>query len=311
LDLTEAEGLNSAIATADLVIHCAGPFGYRDSRVLERCIDHQVPYLDVSDNPEFVQRSLALADQAQAAGITAVISTGIFPGISNSMVRLGVEALDISETVHLSYVVVGSGGAGLTVMRTTFLEIRKPFRAWIEGQWQWIQPYRDREQVTFPEPYGKANVYGFSTSEAVTLPQSFPLKTVITKFGSLPGIYNQLTGLMTWIPSVILSRPGTIEALAKISYQMTQVSDRFTGIGIAMRAKVIGQKQEQPAIAEVTFVHPHMIDTVGCGTGSIAQLILSGQLQKPGVWPVEQSLASSQFLKTLQQRGLAVQQHLL
>jgi saccharopine dehydrogenase-like NADP-dependent oxidoreductase len=191
-------------------------------------------------------------------------------------------------------------------MRTTFLEISHPFQAWVQGQWQTIQPYSQREKVTFPPPYGDAAVYWFSTSEAATLPQSFPLKTVITKFGSLPDWYNPLTQAMTLLPPILLQQPWLIEFLAQVSYGMTQVSDRWTGIGIAMQAKVIGQYQGRSATAQVSFAHPHMLPTVGCGTGSIAQLILAQRLQKPGVWPVEQVLPSPLFLETLTQRRLEV-----
>lgn len=308
LDLDDRALLSTTIARSKLVIHCAGPFSYRDVRVLQLCILHGVHYLDVSDNPTFVKRSLALGAQATDAGITAIISTGIFPGISNGMARLGVEALDEVEKIQLNYVVEGSGGAGATVMRTTFLEICESFTAWIDGEYQAIEPYRQREIVQFPAPYGSAAVYTFSTSEVVTLPLSFPVKTVMTKFGSLPGFYNTLTGLMTGLPKWVLKQSATIELLAKISYGMTQVSDRFTGIGIAMQGMVHGQKEGRAACAEVTFTHPHMITTVGYGTGSIAELILSGELQKPGVWSVEQGLSSPMFLQTLERRNLKIEQ---
>jgi saccharopine dehydrogenase-like NADP-dependent oxidoreductase len=120
LVLGDLEQLQQAIAGVDLVIHTAGPFHDRDTRVLQTCIQHQVDYLDVSDERSFTQRALGQSEAAAAAGITAIINTGVFPGISNSMARQGVEQLDQADSIRLSYVVAGSGGAGVTVMRTTF-----------------------------------------------------------------------------------------------------------------------------------------------------------------------------------------------
>jgi len=117
LDLADQEGLRKAIASHHLVIHCAGPFLYRDTTVLETCIAQGVNYIDVSDNREFTRQALACGDAAAAKGVTAIINTGIFPGISNSMVRHDVEQLDVAERIHLSYLVAGSGGAGVTVIR--------------------------------------------------------------------------------------------------------------------------------------------------------------------------------------------------
>ncbi|MGL5805438.1 MAG: saccharopine dehydrogenase family protein, partial [Xenococcaceae cyanobacterium] len=112
VDLAEETALNAAIAQTDLVIHCAGPFHYRDGRVLKTCIDFGVNYLDVSDHRSFYERVIQYRKEANEAGITAILNTGIFPGISNSMVLQGVEQLDRADTIHLSYLVAGSGGAG-------------------------------------------------------------------------------------------------------------------------------------------------------------------------------------------------------
>lgn len=87
LNLADQASLAAAIASSDLVIHCAGPFHHRDARVLRTCIQERVNYLDVSDHRSFTIKALACRSAAELAGITAVIHAGVFPGISNSMVR--------------------------------------------------------------------------------------------------------------------------------------------------------------------------------------------------------------------------------
>lgn len=306
LDLADRQQLQAAIAAHDLVIHCAGPFRYRDQRVLQTCIDKKVNYIDVGDDPQFCQQALALKAEAIAAGVTAIVSSGVFPGISNSMARQAVEQLDQAETIHLSYVVAGSGGAGVTVMRTTFLELQHSFNAWICGQWQQVKPYSQREIVEFPAPYGRAGVYWFQTIEGATLPLTFPVKNVITKFGSVPDFYNYLTAMVAQLPPQILANPRTIEFLSQVSYAMTQITDKFTGVGLAMRAEVTGSLAGQPAKAIATMVHENTAIAAGAGTGSIAELILSGKLRQPGVWLVEQALSTELFTQTMQRRQISI-----
>lgn len=308
LSLLDLAGVRDAIAHHDLVIHCAGPFRTRDFNILTQCIEQRTPYIDVADSPDYVSEALALGDVAKAAGVTCIVSTGVFPGISNSMVRQGIEQLDQAEHIHLSYLVAGSGGAGVTVMRTTFIELQTPFKARVNGQQISIQPYSKREVLPFPEPYYKgAGVYWFNTVEALTLAKSFPqLNSVITKFGSLPDIYNRLTGLMTLLPPSWLQQPAIIEGLSQVSYAMTQVTDRFSGTGIAIRLAIQGQHQGQSATYLATATHPDTAVAAGYGTGSIAQLVLSRQLSLPGIWPVERALPTPLFEKTLAERGLGV-----
>jgi saccharopine dehydrogenase-like NADP-dependent oxidoreductase len=307
LDLADERAVERAIAQHDLIIHCAGPFRNRNHQVLLGCIAQKKPYLDVADSPDYVNKALTYRPLAEAAGVTAIISTGIFPGISGSMVRQGVEQLDSSESVHLSYLVAGSGGAGLTVMRTTFIELQTPFLSKINGKWRTIEPYSRREVVDFPR-YGKGGVYWFNTVEALTVADTFPeIKTIVTKFGSVPDYYNRLTWLMARAPKALLKNPQVIETLSKISYRMTQVTDPQTGVGIAMRVAIAGKQDGVSKSYIATFDHEDTAFCAGCGTGAVAQLILSGRLSKPGVWPVEQALSTELFEETLAERQLTVQ----
>lgn len=308
LNLADRPSIEQAIAAADLVIHCAGPFRYRDDHVLRTCIEQGVNYLDVSDDRAFTRNVLNLRDAAQAAGVTALINSGVFPGISNSMVRQGIEQLDVPERIHLSYVVAGSGGAGVTVMRTTFLGLQHPFEVWLDDRWQSIKPYTGRETIEFPPPFGRVGVYWFDMPESFTLPDTYPVKSVIVKFGSAPDLYNHLTALVAHrFPTKLVQHSGFVEFLAHVSHGMTAVSDRFSGIGVAMRAEVSGQKAGQPAQYCSTFVHPNTATAAGYGTGSLAELMLSG-FSKPGVWAVEQALPTDLFEQTMQSRGVAIEQ---
>lgn len=307
LDLADQEGLTQAIANCQVVIHCAGPFHYRDARVLKTCIEAGVNYLDVSDHRSFTSKALGYRSEAQAAGVTAIVNTGIFPGISNSMVRQGVEQLDYAEKIHLSYVVASSGGAGITVMRTTFLGLQNRFEAWIDGKWQIVKPYSDREFVQFPAPYNKTGVYWFDMPETFTLPETFPVKTVVTKFGTVPDLYNHLTGMVAhlWPKSWVKNR-YVVEFLAHVSHIMTQVSDRYSGIGVAIRSEVTGKKDGESATYCSTLVHENTSVAAACGTGSLAQLLLEGKFKKPGVWVVEQALPTDLFIETMENRGIKI-----
>lgn len=316
LDLTDKEAIRNAIFSLKqnsenspippLVIHCAGPFFQRDATVLKTCIEAGVNYLDVSDNRKFTRLALDYSDAAANAGVTAIINTGIFPGISNSLVRQCIDQLDKAEEIHLSYVVGGSGGAGLTVMRTTFLGLQNPFEVWIDNQWQSVTPYSDREVIEFPPPYGKIGVYWFDMPECFTLAKAFPVKSVITKFGSFPDFYNLMTWIVAnWWPSSWLQNPDTIEFLSQVSYKMTEFTDNFSGIGVAVKSQVSGIKDGKAASFSSTLLHDNTATAAGIGTGTIAELILRGELNQAGVFPPEEVLTTDLFERTMESRGLS------
>ena len=308
LDLNDCQTLQQAISNYDLVIHCAGPFHHRDGRVLLSCIDAGVDYIDVSDHRSFYQRVIQNRDRAISAGITAILNTGIFPGISNSMVKQGIEEFDRPQKIHLSYIVAGSGGAGLTVMRTTFLGLRNKFSAWIDGKWQDTSPYTEREVIEFPAPYGKTGVYWFDVPETYTFADSFPVETVITKFGSLPDWYNHLTWITAHVfPEAWVTSPKGIEFFSQVSYAMTKVTDRFSGTGVAMRAEITGEKAGKPHTYCSTMTHHDTAVAAGYGTGAIAQLVLEGKLKQPGIYPVEQALSTELFVEIMDSRQVKIE----
>ena len=312
LDLADHENLRSAIRGCDLVIHCAGPFHYRDGRVLKTCIEEGVNYIDVSDHRSYYEKVINYRQEATAARVTAILNTGIFPGISNSMVRQGLEQLDEAEKIHLSYVVSGSGGAGVTVMRTTFLGLRQAFNAWIDGQWQTVQPYSDRETIHFPKPYGKIGVYWFDMPETYTFAESFPVKTVITKFGSVPDFYNHLTWITAHVfPSAWIESSQGIEFFSRVSHKMTAFTDKFSGIGVAMRSEITGHKGGNLVKFCSTMAHENTAVAAGYGTASVAELMLAGKLHKPGIWPVEQALPTELFESAMASRGVTIDQQLV
>ena len=307
LDLAARDQLEKAIASKDLVVHCAGPFHHRDGRVLETCIASKVDYLDVSDHRSFYERVINHKDKAIAQGVTAILNTGIFPGISNCMTKQGIEQFEQPKKIHLSYVVAGSGGAGLTVMRTTFLGLRNKFAAWIDGKWQDLLPYTEREVIEFPQPYGKTGVYWFDVPETYTFADSFPVETVITKFGSIPDWYNHLTWITAHIfPEAWVTSPKGIEFFSRVSYLMTNVTDRFSGIGVAMRVSITGETAGKPQTHCATMVHSNTAIAAGAGTGAIAQLILEDKLKQPGIYPVEQALSTKLFLEAMASRQIEI-----
>jgi saccharopine dehydrogenase-like NADP-dependent oxidoreductase len=91
---------------------------------------------------------------------------------------------------------------------------------------------------------------------------------------------------------------------------MTDVTDRFSGIGVAIRVEVSGQKDGNPAKSYATLVHENTAIAAGYGTGSVTQLLLSGKLSKPGVWAIEEALPTALFTQAMHSRSVEIKQSL-
>jgi len=156
-DVEDAASLAAALRGAALVVHAAGPF-QRQPRcaVLEAAIAARVPYLDVCDDTAYAQRAKGMHGAAAAAGIRAVTCGGMFPGVSNVMaaqlVRLNTDAGEAPEPpkrVLYSYFTAGSGGAGTTILATSFLLCGEEVTAYKDGAPVRVPPVTGRRVVDF------------------------------------------------------------------------------------------------------------------------------------------------------------------
>ena len=107
-------------------------------------------------------------------------------------------------------------------------------------------------------------------------------------------------------PESWVTSPRGIEFFSQVSYAMTKVTDRFSGIGVAMRAEITGKSADKPHNYCSTMVHQDTAVAAGAGTGAIAQLILEGKIKQPGIYPVEQALSTELFVEAMQSRKIEI-----
>ncbi|CAN6362200.1 unnamed protein product [Urochloa humidicola] len=87
VDTRNASVLEKALQGVDLVVHTAGPFqGVEDCTVLQAAVSTKTAYIDVCDDTDYIfVESKRFHEQAKDAGVPAITTAGIYPGVSNVM----------------------------------------------------------------------------------------------------------------------------------------------------------------------------------------------------------------------------------
>ncbi|ANN18773.1 saccharopine dehydrogenase [Amycolatopsis orientalis] len=98
-DATDHAGLVTAMKRFDLVVNTVGPFFRFGVPVLTAAIEAGCDYIDICDDPEPTLRMLELGEQAEAAGVCALIGTGASPGIASMLAVRAARELDTVETI--------------------------------------------------------------------------------------------------------------------------------------------------------------------------------------------------------------------
>ncbi len=99
VDALDDKALAKFLEPADVLLSCV-PY-WMHPRIAKVAISSKTNMTDLGGNTEKTLETLALDDQAKAAGITLVPDTGLAPGLVNSLGLYVIEHLDEAETVKL------------------------------------------------------------------------------------------------------------------------------------------------------------------------------------------------------------------
>lgn len=176
IDVNDSERLAHLIRGADVVLS-AVEYVYNLS-VLRACIAEKVHYADLGGLFHMTRTLLALHDEAEAVGITAILGIGGTPGITNLLARAAVDKLDRVASIRVQ---LGCGDetpstAPLVVpysIRTILDEFTKPPQVFQDGAWYPQQPLTGQEEIIFPLPVGRATAIYSLHSECASFPESF------------------------------------------------------------------------------------------------------------------------------------------
>ncbi|BBH02280.1 Saccharopine dehydrogenase, partial [Prunus dulcis] len=127
VNIDNVKSLEAALKDVDLVVHAAGPFQQAEKcTVLEAALQTKTAYVDVCDDTAYSLRAKSFNSRALAANVPAITTGGIYPGVSNVMAAELVRAARSEskgkpERLRFYYYTAGTGGAGPTILATSFL----------------------------------------------------------------------------------------------------------------------------------------------------------------------------------------------
>ena len=94
------------------MVHTAGPFQGGAPAVLRAAITAGTAYMDVCDDSDYAAACRALSAAAAGAGVGAVTTCGIYPGVSNVMAAALVRKMRAAgaapDAVRFSYFTAGA-----------------------------------------------------------------------------------------------------------------------------------------------------------------------------------------------------------
>ncbi|TVU03761.1 hypothetical protein EJB05_50699, partial [Eragrostis curvula] len=242
VDTRNASMLENALQGVDLVVHTAGPF-QREQKcaVLEAAISTKTAYIDVCDDTDYSWRAKGFHEQAKAAGVPAITSAGIYPGVSNVMAAELVHAARSEndcepERLRFFYYTAGSGGAGPTILTTSFMLLGEDVTAYNKGEEIKLKPYSGVLNIDFGKGVRKKNVYLLNLPEVKSTFKILGVPTVSARFGTAPFFWNWgMQAFANFLPVEFLRNKNKVLKLVQFVDPLVRAVDGIAGERVSMR----------------------------------------------------------------------------
>jgi len=284
----------------DLVVHTAGPFQGKaktPNGVLQACVQNAIPYVDVCDDYCTAMAAKAkYANEAMDKSIPCIVSTGCWPGVSSLMAKqLTNKALEDHKeltpqdlNVDFSFFTAGSGGAGSTLLVATFLILAEKALTVVNGRRREVQAMKQYSTVNFGSIVGDKEVAHLNLLETASVHDVLGIGNTKSLFGTAPGFWNTLLGVMAQLPPSLLANEELMEKLAIFSLPIVRVVDFFAGATNAMRCDVTSGKASGLNLSAL-YAHENLEPCVGECVVAFCAAALSGRV-KGGVWFPEEAI---------------------
>ena len=277
------------VAGYDAVVHVAGPFdGPLDEalRPLEASVAAGVPvYVDVSDPLPYLDAARSMDAAAAAAGTTALVAAGAFPGMSNVLAMRCAEVLDGPvEDLSFSYFTAGLGGSGTVNLDITNYGFGPPMARYVDGALAKCEAYAGTDLGTadyfLDGGDGRTeDVWAWPFPEAATVAEELAISGSSTAgMGTAPGAWNwMLRLLVAVVPRPWWETERFSGGMARFSEPLVKLTDAFVGEDHAMRVEASGGGRRVAAVQ----THASFRDCVG---QSCAEFVLDALAHpRPGV----------------------------
>ncbi|XP_058226885.1 uncharacterized protein LOC131335326 isoform X4 [Rhododendron vialii] len=271
----------------DLVVHSAGPFQQAEKcTVLEVAIQTKTAYMDVCDDTSYAFRAKSYMSKALAANIPAITTGGIYPGVSNVMAAELVRAARSEskgepERLRFSYYTAGTGGAGPTILATSFLLLGEEVVAYSKGEKIKVKPYSGMRNIDFGKGIGKKDVYLLNLPEVRSAHEILGVPTVSARFGTAPFYWNWgMVAMTNLLPVEFLRDRSKVQKLVELFDPVVRAVDEIAGERVSMRVDLECSDGRQTL---ALFSHRRLSVSVGAAAAAFAIAILEGSTQA-GVW---------------------------
>jgi saccharopine dehydrogenase-like NADP-dependent oxidoreductase len=328
VDVTDRAALLTALQGADAVLNAV--HYYFNLEVMDACLEAGVHYTDLGGLFHNTRRQLALHEEFERAGLTAVLCMGSAPGVPNVQARYAVHRLDTVESIRIYDGILPSPGDDIRfgyAIPTIIDELVLPPVVYADGEWVEEEPLAGEEDYWFTTPVGLLRCHLSLHSEVATLPLTFGDKGLRDCFFKVNywGMNSEAFAKVKLLADLgfagdapVNVRGGMVkprDMLVTLLAGYIPPLDAFVQDPVdpthwtkEIVTEVRGTRDGQALTYRLGTLTPVGSRPTGVAPSITAQWLASGRLSGPGVFPPEAIVEPEPFFQELRKRGIVTRE---
>lgn len=311
----------NVLMDADLVINSARPEW--NLSIMDIAIETGTHYMDLA--AEGLYRQLARDDEWRKANLTALISVGEAPGLSNVFAKYAADKLDKVDEIRIrdGYRIISDEIIFTFAPDIAIEELLYKSVVYENGEFKRVPSMTGEEIYEFPEPVGPLKVYFANHEEPMTLPlflgkkvkyvdfkmalseREKQLVEILWKLGLTSREPVEVRGVKVAPMDVILAcirPPAELEPNFE-GHEMILTDVKGEKDGKRIRYIIYSYMSHKEAYEKYgTHATAYM---TGASAAAAAIMLARGEIKKRGVFPAE-CLDAERFLEQVQEMGIKV-----
>jgi saccharopine dehydrogenase (NAD+, L-lysine-forming) len=297
VDVRDPGSVEAALDGVGLVMSC---IDQPEPHLLRAAIARGLAYTDIAPHLMMRRPTEAMRAEAVQTGARIVLGTGLAPGISSLLARLGADRVGSVESIK-SNVLLSVGDAYGPASREYLLEeMALSYAVRIEDRELPTRPFAASARVNFPPPLGERKSYLFPFSDQVFFPETLGARTALSRLAlEPPWLGTLLSALIRLrVTAMLRRRAGAEERVQRLSARLQRryrgrdwygITVEIQGVRGWVRAGLAGREQ-----ATGTAI----------GAAAVVRALAEGEVNQPGIWLVEQVVPPRPFFERLAAYGL-------
>jgi saccharopine dehydrogenase-like NADP-dependent oxidoreductase len=267
---------------------------------LRAAIARGLAYTDIAPHLMTRRPTEAMKAEATRTGARIVLGTGLAPGISSLLARLGADRLGAVESVEVG-VLLSVGDAYGPASRAYLLEeISLRYAVCIEGREVPARPFGGYARVTFPPPLGRRVAYLFPFSDQVFFPKTLGARTALSRLALEPPWLGALLSVLLRLgPTAMLGRRAGAKERAQ--HLGAWLRRRYEGRD---RYGIVVEVEGARGRVRASLVGRGQATATAVGAAAVVRALAEGEVKQPGIWLAEKVVPPEPFFGRLAARGL-------